>query len=362
MEQLIASAVIGCGRMGAFTSAGVRSHAPSCWFPLAHAEAIAAHPALRLKAVCDVDEESAHRAAVAHGAERAYTDVGLMLREVQPQLLSIATRTVGRAALIEAAVAAGASALHVEKPLCNSVAELERLRLLFARDDLFVTYGAVRRWFPVYRQARALADSGRWGALREIRVALGSGALYWTHPHSWDLMLFGAGKRQVASVQGRFADLRGTESRPRDVESDPRLIAGLVHFDDGVCGVVTQALGADFVLSCERGEISVRADGALLEAYDTPEGRAYPERRTLAPPVEAGECGGTLAPISHLVRCLQGDAAARLANATLKADIVRGQQIAFALLQSHAEGSRAVGLAEVDPDWFVAALSGGRHA
>lgn len=362
MEQLIPSAVVGCGRMGAVTSAGVRAHAPPCWFPLAHAEAIAAHPALRLKAVCDIDGEVANRAAATHGAERAYTDVAQMLREVQPRLLSIATRTIGRAVLIEAAFDAGVRALHVEKPLCNSVAELARLRTLFAREDLFVTYGAVRRWFPVYRHARALAESGRWGALREIRVALGSGALYWTHPHSWDLLLFAAGGRQVASVQGRLADLRHAEGRPRHVESDPRVVAALVHFDDGVCGVVTQAQGADLVLSCERGEIAVRADGAVLEAYDTPEGRAYPERRALELPAEADALGGTLAPVAQLALCLRDDAAARQANAALRADILLGQQIAFALLQSHAEGSRAVAPADVDPDWFVEALSGGRHA
>ncbi len=38
----ISAAVIGCGRMGAFTSEGVRRHAPRAWLPLAHAEAIGA--------------------------------------------------------------------------------------------------------------------------------------------------------------------------------------------------------------------------------------------------------------------------------------------------------------------------------
>lgn len=362
MEPLIPSAVIGCGRMGAFTSPGVRAHAPPCWFPLAHAEAIGAHPGLRLDAVCDIDVEAAGRAAAAHGGCRAYTDSEALLREVQPRLLAIATRTIGRAALIESAVAGGVRALHVEKPLCNSVAELERLRRLFARDDLFISYGAVRRWFSVYRHARALADSGRWGALREIRVALGAGALYWTHPHSWDLLLFCAGSRQVATVQARLADVRLVDGEPRRVESDPRVVVALVHFDDGVCGVVTQALGADLVLSCERGEIAVRADGTAIELYATTEGMAYPERQTLPLPQSPGQLGGTLAPVSHLVRCLQGDAEAQALNTAIKADILRGQDIAFALLQSHAEGARAIVPGEVDPTWFVEARSGGRHA
>ena len=36
----IKSAVIGCGRMGAFTSENVKKHAPKCWFPLSHIEAL----------------------------------------------------------------------------------------------------------------------------------------------------------------------------------------------------------------------------------------------------------------------------------------------------------------------------------
>ena len=57
------AAVIGCGRMGAFTSEGVRKFAPECWFPLAHAEAIEAADGLDLVALCDPSEEGLARAA-----------------------------------------------------------------------------------------------------------------------------------------------------------------------------------------------------------------------------------------------------------------------------------------------------------
>ena len=40
--------VIGCGRMGAFTSKGVIKHAPDCWFPLSHIESFIAHPKIEL--------------------------------------------------------------------------------------------------------------------------------------------------------------------------------------------------------------------------------------------------------------------------------------------------------------------------
>jgi predicted dehydrogenase len=169
--------------MGAFTSEVIRQYAPACWFPLSHAEAIVAHSALSLDALCDRDGEAVARAAAAYHAPRTYTDPYLLLREVKPSLLCLATRTHGRAELIVDAVDAGVRALHVEKPLCNTVRELDAVAKVFDRDDIFVTYGAIRRQLSPYRAARALANSGVYGPLREIRVAAGRASLYGTNPH-----------------------------------------------------------------------------------------------------------------------------------------------------------------------------------
>lgn len=361
MERLNA-AVIGCGRMGAFTSEDVKRHAPACWFPLNHAEAIAANPALRLAAVCDVDAAAVQRAAQAHAVPATFTDPNRLLEEIRPAVLGIATRTIGRADLIERAVASGTRALHVEKPLCNSVAELASLRACLGRPDVFATYGAIRRFFPIYRRARALAESGTYGALREIRVQMGSAALYWTHAHSIDLMLFSAGERRPIGVQARLAEVERGDAAA-DIQSDPRVIAATVHFEDGVTGHVTQALGADLVFSCSEGEIEVRADGHALEVYAARDGSPYPTRERLGDGGNhGGEPGGTLAPVSQLVACLQGDAAAIAANAVVKRDILLGQQIAFAIVQSHLEGSRIVPADALDDTMFIHARTGGRHA
>lgn len=359
MGYHLTAAVIGCGRMGAYTSESVIQHAPPCWLPLSHADAISAHPRLNLQALCDTDPVMLRRAAEKFGISHCYTSPHEMLKSKKPSLLGLATRTVGRAELIHAAIEAGTKAIHAEKPLCNSVAELQSLKGLFEPDDVFVTWGAIRRFFSVYRQAMSLANSGRYGTLREVRVNLGSAPLYWTHPHSIDLILFAASGRRIEGVQARLDNVV-QEGAMTNITSDPRIVTASVYFEGGLTGHITQALGSDFVLSCENAEITVRADGRKLDLYATKDG-IYPQYSDLDI-LQTENTGGTLGPISQLVACLEGDEASIKDNAVLKREILKAQHIAFSIIQSHLEGSRIVKQNAVDPDIVILGRTNGRYA
>ena len=52
--------LIGCGRMGAFTSENVLNFAPKCWFPLSHANAVQLHKNLLLTSMCDTNQYPRH--------------------------------------------------------------------------------------------------------------------------------------------------------------------------------------------------------------------------------------------------------------------------------------------------------------
>jgi scyllo-inositol 2-dehydrogenase (NAD+) len=314
-----------------------------------------------LKALCDTNPDTLHRAAEKFSVENRFDNPYDLLQSEKPNVLGIATRTLGRSELIHAAIEAGTKAIHAEKPLCNSVDELQSLQRLFKYEDVFVTWGAIRRFFSVYKQAVSLANSGRYGALREVRVNLGSAPLYWTHPHSIDLLLFAASGKRIEGVQARLANVvsRGTRSC---IESDPRIIAASVYFEGGLAGHITQALGSDFVLSCENAEITVRSDGANMDVYTADEG-IYPFFSQLE--IEEDFCPtGTLGPFSHLVACLDGDLASIILNGEIKRDILKAQSVSFAMLQSHLEGSRIVdaGIASLDPNMTILARTGERYA
>lgn len=351
------AAVIGCGRMGAFTSEGTRRWSPDAWFPLSHAEAISAHPELELAAAADASPEALERVRGVYPQVQTFSDVALLAEAVRPALAGVATRTVGRAEVLETLHAFGTRAFHVEKPLCNSMAELGRLEALFGRDDTHVTYGAIRRTFDIYREAKAVADSSSLGALREVRVNMGAASLYWTQAHAIDLILFGAGDRRVVEVQARLGPV---ERDGAVIQNDPVIESATVWFEDGVAGHIGRAPGLDFILSCDGGEAIVRSDGRTLEIAAQAGEDPYLTRREKS--VQAREPLGALRCVHQLVECLKSEASALAGNGVIKRDILRGQQIAFGLVQSHLNGGRAIPLEGIDPAMIIWAATGGRHA
>lgn len=355
------AAVIGCGRMGAFTSPAVREYAPACWFPLAHAEAVQAHGGLDLAALCDPSAEGLARAQAHYGVARGYADHLSLLKAEHLDLVTVATRTIGRAEIITDCLDTGVRALHLEKPLCNSIAELHRIETMEAGGDLFLTYGTVRRFFPIYRHAVTLANSGDYGPLCEVRATLGRGALYWTHPHAVDLILMAAGGRRVEAVQARLANVERAPGATT-IKNDPVIEAATIWFEDGVAGHIGRAPGMDLILSCQSAELAVLNDGHGLAISDYSGANPYPDRQGVTVGFDAEESAGTLAPIRELVACLDGDSAARRSNAVNRRAILTGQHILFAMVQSHLEGARPVTLDAVDPTIIVEARTGSNNA
>jgi predicted dehydrogenase len=360
-NMIFTAAVIGCGRMGAFTSESVRRYAPACWLPLAHAEAIQSMPGLELQALADPQAGTLARAQQRYGVKQGFMDGAALLKAARPDLVGIATRTIGREALIAQAVECGVRALHVEKPLCNSVAELVALERLFCRDDLFVTYGAIRRHLQPYLHARALVESGVLGRLLEVQVNFGPGALYWTHPHSLDLLLFATRGRHVVTASARLSGVV-FDGDGHTVHSDPQVESASLMFSDGVEGRITRTPGCDLVFACERGQVIVENDGHAVLHRQSEGDDPYPVARPLALEAAGTVPTGTAAAMAHLLMCLRGDPEARGANAALRQDVLMGQRLLFTLLQSHLEGGRAVAPAAVDLRLCVLARSGTLHA
>ncbi|HVA92051.1 MAG TPA: Gfo/Idh/MocA family oxidoreductase [Chloroflexota bacterium] len=80
----------------------------------------------RVVAAVDVDAARVEEFSAAHGIPRAYTDVGAMLAADQPDLVQIATPPRIHADLAVRCLEAGAWVL-CEKPLCGSLADLDRI-------------------------------------------------------------------------------------------------------------------------------------------------------------------------------------------------------------------------------------------
>ncbi|MBK7563236.1 MAG: Gfo/Idh/MocA family oxidoreductase [Propionivibrio sp.] len=351
----ICAAVIGCGRMGAVTSEAMRRFAPAAWMPLSHAEAVDAQPSLELVGVCDIEPGLLAAAAARFGVP-GYADYHELLGALRPELVTVATRTPERPDIIAAAVATGARALHLEKPLCNSAAQLAHLEVLFADPGVACTFGTLRRYMPIYQRARTLAGEADFGGLNQVQVNMGKAPLMWTHPHSLDLLLFFAGDRRVKRVSAHFAE-GSVERQGSRLDGDPVVVSVLIEFDDGLTGLIGQTGGCDVILGGSNGTVAVESDGRCLHIRGSEGDDAYWDRHRVE---EADDSpGGTRLALDRLVEGMNGKATQVLAD---KRAILTGQRLLLACGQSHLAGGAAVDPDELDPDLVITGRSGNRYA
>jgi hypothetical protein len=126
---------------------------------------------------------------------------------------------------------------------------------------------------------------------------------------------------------------------------------GLVHHSDRGIQHAAEARrsGLDLVMSCEQGEVAMASDGRGIliaeQRYDDP----HPGREVLEGPPSPTGPQGCMAPISQLADFLGDDVAVGAANAITRTDILSGQRLAFAMVQSRFEASRMTTPADITP-------------
>ncbi len=349
------AATVGCGRMGAFASHTAATWTPSFWQPIAHLDAIGKLESMCVVGAVDIDPVTRQRVE-SHYRTKCYADVADLFAEQDVDIVTIATRTPEKIGVVKAALKNGVRAFHIEKPLCNSVAEIEELRALLA--DRLVTYGCFRRYLSPYRDLSAIAASYDLGGLTQLQVNAGNGLLYWSHPHSIDMMLM-ANQSGVASVRAVLDFPGGKSTYPHCID-DPTVTWAVIEFVDGTIGLIGSMPGSDIVAGYERGTLAIEADGRSLILRTHELDDPYLTARSL--PINIIRGGGTSAPLSLLAGALRGNETAVREVEAAKNDMFRGQAMLFAMLQSSANGGAPVRLEDLDADIVCQAVYRGRPA
>ena len=285
-----------------------------------------------------------------------FTDYRDVLAKGVPDIVTIATRTEGRAAMIAACAEAGVRAIHAEKPLCRSFEEGEAAARAVVRNKVAFSFGATRRYMGAYRQARAIVQSGRFGQAQQLHLHFRAGPLQWAHPHSVDLAMFFAGDAEPETAQAALMRCDRWDGRVLDV--DPQLAMGLLRFGNGFTALLTAAPGCDASVVCERGIVSVLADGAAIECRaPTPgKGAAYFDA-VQSEKIQPGPSGLQIA-LSELRDAI-------LTGAPTSGGIhlaLSGQRALFALALSGLNSGTEVALRDVPRDFTVTGRSGDLYA
>ncbi|MBM3276456.1 MAG: Gfo/Idh/MocA family oxidoreductase [Candidatus Handelsmanbacteria bacterium] len=253
--------------------------------PPSHAAAYQHHPRTELVAVCDL------RTAALEDFRQTwqdvwpnlhyYTDYALMLREQQPELVSIATSDHAHADVCVAATQSGARAILCEKPIATTLADADRMIGATAERGVLLSVEHTRRWDPLYLRVRQLLHSGELGPLRTMTAELFSprAMLFRNGTHLIDLFSF-FGEADplwvVADLEDGFEDYRaykGDGGRNPDLEP---YASAYIRFAGGIRGFYNSYKaaypGSGFSLVCEEGVVRMTDQGAQVSV-----GRSFTE-------------------------------------------------------------------------------------
>lgn len=342
--------------MGTGPSSRLAGDLPPGWLPLSHAEALALVPTTELVALCDVEEAALVEGSHRYQVRSTFRDCEEMLRVARPTLVTVATRTPPKAAIVRAALRSGVQALYIEKPLATSVGAARTLLQECARSGTAVSYGVNRRFHTAYRVARQMVQDGVVGNVHDVSVDLGRAQLLWTHPHSADSILFMCGTTALESVQASL-EPNLEIGNGLTIDCDPYVLHARFNFKNGIQASITRFAGHSIRVGGSDGVLTVHANGASIEL-----------RRRTAPssPYFLMVDAFTPQPFeSATVTALRELAAAAVLKQSpgISTDeIVVGTQMLMGCVWSHINGGRTVGIEEIPDTLTVSGRTGERYA
>jgi predicted dehydrogenase len=249
MMTTLRAAIIGCGNIGsAYTAVAQRPGVYS------HAHAYAEHADVELVAVSDPDAAKAQACAERWGVAGVFADHGEMLRQAQPDIVSICSPNDTHVAIgLDVIAHASVRGLICEKPLSLDSSGAGRLAetAASAGKPLLVNYS--RRFDAGYQELRTRIAAGAMGDIQAVTGLYGKG-LFHNGTHWLDLVRFLFGEPRwvqgypsgfafdadetlsltLGLAGGAIATLQGTDHNALTVfEMDVVGTAGRVRLDDG---------------------------------------------------------------------------------------------------------------------------------
>lgn len=262
--------VIGCGRMGGFIDNEWVGGPLEYMLPHSHAAVYEAIDRIDLVACSDVREDVMDRFGQRYNVplEKQYTDYRQMIQAEKLDIVSITTQPEQRAEIILYACEQGVPALYVEKALCASLEEADRIVEAVQRRRVVFNMGTGRRWDTGYEAMKALVHSGELGPLRTI-IIYGTGSLYNSASHWFDLALWINNDAPIEWVEGH---LHSTDDLfDGDVLRKDPVGEGVIQFANGVrVYALNTPRGPEIEAVCTHGTVTAQNNGLTWSVRRSP--------------------------------------------------------------------------------------------
>jgi predicted dehydrogenase len=204
-----------------------------------HAAAFQANGRFEVAGICDIDAARVDAAAAKLGVPVKGTDARQVAQAVRPDVFCFCTLPRVRTELVRVGIECGARLIAMEKPVALSSAEGFAIRDLLEASGVKAVVSHQHRYGEHYRKVHEIVAGG---ALGRIHTVYGTATGWMMHmlSHLVDYMRWYNGEAEAEWVMAQAAG-RG---KLADLHPSPDYIAGIIHFANGVHGVVECGAGA----------------------------------------------------------------------------------------------------------------------
>jgi predicted dehydrogenase len=212
----------------------------------------------------DIVRENAEAFAETHGIDPGgvFEDYGPMLREVEPDVVSVCVPPGVHADIVVGCAASGVpEAIHCEKPMATTWGNCRRMAERCADAGIQLTINHQRRLGPIFRKGKSLLGEGTIGELRRIECSAKN--LLDDGTHLFDLATFYTDAEPVEWVLAGL-DYR-EENRWFGAHNENQAVAQWRHAN-GVSGLIVTGKSSEgfeprIALSGSDGRIELGASG-----------------------------------------------------------------------------------------------------
>ncbi|MDP3784896.1 MAG: Gfo/Idh/MocA family oxidoreductase [bacterium] len=251
------AAVIGCGWIGLKASED-----PLRAKPASHAEAFRSSSRTKLAGLADINKKSLELAGRLYPKVPRFASAAEMLREIRPEIVSIATPPETHALLVGLAARLGVKVIICEKPISHDLKAARRALKIVKKFRSILLVNHKRRFDPVLQKYRELAlrASGKT-ALGKIRLATAyyDKGVFHTATHIIDLLRFFLGEVKWVSA---------IENKNFLVPPDDFNVDAYLGFKSGVVAALQNSERRDYTLGevtffGQKGKLVLRSDWGL---------------------------------------------------------------------------------------------------
>jgi predicted dehydrogenase len=229
-NKIYKAAVIGCGNIGA--AAGNYNKTIQ---PATHAGAYSANKKTKLVGLAENNKERWPYLEKHYPGIKIYSDIGDMLNEARPDIVSISTPTKNHYENVLQAAQFGCKAILCEKPIATNVKDVLKMIDVCKKSGSLLFINHTRHFDPVYQRCGARIKNGIIGQIYQGNIYYYNG-LFNNGTHLLDLIRLFLG--DPVSIEARYN--KTTYSSPEDLNVD-----GILTFKNNA-NITLQSLSKNY--------------------------------------------------------------------------------------------------------------------